>query len=231
MRDADRFKLLGTYRTPRVRPGTVLSCEARDLDVVVSGYTDARIPWPVGYPRERGGFPALVVYDQFAAAARRESNQAICYWFGVSGQTVSKWRKSLGVVMTNPGTHRLRSDYTREPWAARARKKAWAKARDPERRRKIAEAKRGKPRPRHVIEAMRKGRTGKPHPPQVRARLSAFLRERAKVFLPCGRRWEPWEDDLVRTRPAPEVARRTRRSLTSVYSRRGRLGVPDGRRT
>ncbi len=40
---ADRFKPLGTYRTPRVRVGRALSCEARDCDVIVTGYADARI--------------------------------------------------------------------------------------------------------------------------------------------------------------------------------------------
>jgi len=37
MRDADRYTLLGTYRTPRVRVGRVLTCEARDCDVIVTG--------------------------------------------------------------------------------------------------------------------------------------------------------------------------------------------------
>jgi hypothetical protein len=214
MRDTDRFKLLGSYRTPRVRMGTVLSCELRDADVIVVGYSDGKIPWPVGTPRHRGGRPGLVLYGALAAAVRRESNQAVAHWFGVASSVVTRWRQALRVAELNPGSRRL--------WASVAR--------DPDRRGKIAAARVGKPRAPHVIEAMRKGRTGKPHPPEVRARLSAFLRERAKVFVPCGRRWEPWEDELVGTRPAPEVARRTGRTLDSVYSRRGKLGVPDGRR-
>jgi hypothetical protein len=52
MRDADRYRLLGTYRTPRVRVGSVLSCEYRDDDVIVVGYSDGKIPRPVG--RRRG---------------------------------------------------------------------------------------------------------------------------------------------------------------------------------
>jgi hypothetical protein len=187
MRDADRFKLLGTYRTPRVRLGRVLSCEARDCDVVVSGYTEARVPWPVGYPRERGGSPAPVVYGDLARAVRMESNQAVCYWFGITPQTVSKWRKALGVGLTNAGTHRLRSDHQQAPWATRARAKAVAKARDPERRRKIAEAKVGVPRPRHVIEAMRKGRTGKPQSEPARAKMRAAHARRRGDLLPPGR--------------------------------------------
>jgi hypothetical protein len=52
MKDADRFRLLGTYTTPRVNRGTVLSCECRDCDVIVAGYSEAPIPWPIG--RQKG---------------------------------------------------------------------------------------------------------------------------------------------------------------------------------
>jgi hypothetical protein len=52
MRDADRFKLLfGPYRSPRVRVGRILTCEAGDADVIVVGYSDAPIPWPRGRDR------------------------------------------------------------------------------------------------------------------------------------------------------------------------------------
>jgi hypothetical protein len=44
MRDADRYKLLGTYRTPRIRVRRVLAYEFRDCDVVVTGYAGSRIP-------------------------------------------------------------------------------------------------------------------------------------------------------------------------------------------
>jgi hypothetical protein len=37
----------------------------------------------------------------------------------------------------------------------------------------------------------------------------------------------PEEDDLVRTLPPAEVARRTRRSLLDVHVRRYELGLPD----
>jgi hypothetical protein len=83
MNDPDRFKLLGTYRTPRVRVGRVLTCEARDCDVIVIGYSSGRIPWPVGR-RPRQAAKALVVYGRLARAVRCESNQAVCYWFGVT---------------------------------------------------------------------------------------------------------------------------------------------------
>ncbi|HEX3152930.1 MAG TPA: hypothetical protein VHR66_32965 [Gemmataceae bacterium] len=88
-------------------------------------------------------------------------------------QTVTKWRKVLGVGLTNDGTHRLRSAYTAEPWAVQARAKMRAKAGDPERRAKIAASKIGKPRPAHVIEAMRTGRTGKPQSEATKAKMRA----------------------------------------------------------
>jgi len=195
MRDADRFRLLGTYHTPRVRVRRVLSCEARDCDVIVSGYTESRIPWPLGYPRERGGSSAPIVFGGLVRAVRTESNQSVCFWFGITPQTVSKWRKALGVGLTNAGTHRMRSDHQQAPWARRARAKAHAKARDPERRRKIAEAKRGVPRP-------------TPY-----------------GWVPNGISWTEAADELVRTLPPAEAAERTGHPLGSVYTRRYELGV------
>src|SRR5262245_43424239 len=104
MNDADRFRLLGTYRTPRVRVGCIMSCEARDWDVIVTGYSSARIPWPVGRTwdghRQCGGTPGLVLFGALVQAVRRESNQALAYWFGVNPNTVTVWRKALGVQRT-----------------------------------------------------------------------------------------------------------------------------------
>ena len=214
MRDADRFKLLGAYRTPRVRVGAVLSCEARDCDLTVVRYSAGPIPWPVGHAAEVGGRASLVVYGGLARAVRRESYQAVAHWFGVSQSVVTKWRAALGVTRTNPGSTRLRE----------------AVASDPDRRRQIAAAKRGKPRPAHVVEAVRKANKGRQASPKTRATLAAAMRERAKAFVPNGRGWTAAEDELVRTRPAAEVAEWTGRTLTGVYSRRVVLGVPDGRR-
>jgi hypothetical protein len=229
MTDRDRFRLLGTYQTPRVRIGRVLACEARDCDVIVVGYSGGRIPWPVG---RRPGTSArsLVVFGGLADAIRRESNQAVCHWWGVTPQTVTKWRKPLGIGLTNAGTYRLRSEYGNEPWAKRARKKAHAKNADPARRHRIAEAQRGKKRPAHVIEAMRKGRTGKPQPPHVGRIVAASNRRRkAMGLVGFGKAWTIEDDKLCRELPAGVVAERSGRTLSSVYSRRVKLEVEDGR--
>jgi hypothetical protein len=71
--------------------------------------SDARIPWPVG-KRHPGSDLAPVVYAGLAEAARRESNAAVRHWWGVTPQTVSKWRKRLGVGRYTDGTRRRKGD-------------------------------------------------------------------------------------------------------------------------
>jgi hypothetical protein len=229
MTDADRFKLIGTYKSPRVRVGADLTCEARDCDVIVTGYTDARIPWPVGRQRGRGK-SGIIVFGALIDAIRKESGQAVGYWWGVSSFTTAKWRKAFAVPQSNDGTHRLRVKYNAEPWAVQARKKAHAKARDLERRQKIGDAKRGKSLPPHVVDAMRKGRSGIRHTAAARAKMRAERQARlATGWRAVGQAWGEAEDEMVRTLPAQEVMARTGRTLSSVYNRRVRLRVPDGR--
>jgi hypothetical protein len=175
MRDADRFRLLfGPYKTPRFRLGRVLRCEVRG-EVRACGLTDARIPWPFGQGRWAR---MLVVYRGLARAVRRESAQAVAHWWGVTPQTVTKWRKALGVGRNTEGSSQLRSRHAHEPWAGEARKLAWAKARDPQRRARISAAKKGKPRPRYVIEAMQAGRRARPDSKESRRRMSEAQRRR-----------------------------------------------------
>jgi hypothetical protein len=50
------------------------------------------------------------VYAGLAEAARRESNAAVRHWWGVTPQTVSKWRKRLGVGRYTDGTRRRKGD-------------------------------------------------------------------------------------------------------------------------
>jgi hypothetical protein len=80
MEDADRFRLLGTYRTPRFRIGQRVRCLVRG-EVIITGMTDAPIPWPIG---KSGRRRSLVVYKGLARAIRREANQAVCHWWGLT---------------------------------------------------------------------------------------------------------------------------------------------------
>jgi hypothetical protein len=116
---------------------------------------------------------------------------------------VSKLRKALAVPQSNEGTNRLLVAKNLTPQMDRARQKAWAKARDPERRAKIAASMRGKKRPRHVIEAMRKANLGRLPSEETRHKMSEAHRKR-------GTR-PPWLND-----PWPAV----RPASTSLHSNR-----------
>jgi hypothetical protein len=62
-----------------------------------------------------------------------------------------------------------------------SKKKAWTKGQDPKRCAKITDAKLGKKRPPHVIEAMGIGRTGKPYSAETRKKMS--IREQISISL------------------------------------------------
>lgn len=230
MTQTERVELLfGPYPTPKVRVGAVLSCELRDADVIVVEISAARIPWPVCRRKIGGRGRGHALCGPLVEAVRRESAQAVAYWWGVTGQTVTKWRKALGVGATTEGTSKIRSRYAFEPWAVAAREKANSKAGDPDRCAKIATAKRGKRRPSHVIEAMCKSRKGKRHDAEARRKMSDAHRRRGTRPPKAGRPWLAAEDLLVRTLAAAEAAEKTGRKLAAVYGRRSQLKVPDGR--
>ena len=100
MTDADRFRLLGRYKTPRFRYGQVVFCEVRGW-VILTGLTQAPIPWPVCKKAGRStGRTWLFLYKDLVRAVRRESEVTICNWWGVCPTTVWKWRKALGIART-----------------------------------------------------------------------------------------------------------------------------------
>jgi hypothetical protein len=225
MNDAARSRLLGTYRTPRFRYDKTVRCEVRG-EVTIVRLSDGPIPWPIG---KRGRGKSLVVFKNLARAVRRESELAVVHWWGVSVWTVWKWRKALGVGATTEGASRLRRDYSGEPWARRARRKAVAKACDPGRRAKIAAARRGRPRPPEVVEAVRQAHLGAHHTEEKRRRMSETHRRRGTRPPKAGEPWAPWEDELVRALRPTDAARRTGRTLQAVYGRRRVLKLSDGR--
>jgi hypothetical protein len=90
MTDADRFKLLfGPYRTPRFRYGGTLRCELRG-DLVVTGLTDAPVPWPLG--KRRGGPRKAPGAAQRAAAGEGATSQPP----GKKGAATGRRRKRKG---------------------------------------------------------------------------------------------------------------------------------------
>src|SRR5690606_32156823 len=128
-------------------------------------------------------------YKALAKAVRMESNQAVAHWWGVSGQTATKWRKALGVKSFNSGTLAIKSDYSSEPWAINARRKAWSKARDPKRCEKIAASKIGKPRPASVSAAIRQANLGRSLSEAHRQKMSEAHKARGTRPPAAGRSW------------------------------------------
>jgi hypothetical protein len=211
--------LLGTYDTPRFKYGAAVMCEVRG-EVILTKLTNARIPWPLA-KRPGGRRHTHAVYGALAQAVRRESLSAVAYWWGVTGQTVTKWRAAMGVGAMTEGTTLLKvASATNSPALAAARQRGVAKARDPERCEKIAASKRGKPRPRHVIEAMRKGRTGKPHTAEARRKIGEASRRRGAIPPAAGRLWTAKEEAMLGKVPDELLARKTNRKVSAVVQRR-----------
>jgi len=227
MHDAERFRLrFGSYRTPHFKYGVRVK-DARRGFVNTVGLSDAPIPWPIGAGVR--GAKSLVLFGALVRAVRRESNQAVARAWGVTGQTVTAWRRALVVGPTTAGTSKLRLAHFREPWALEAQKKAWAKARDPQRRAKIAAARRGKPRPAHVIEVTRERYLEKTLLAETRRKMSEAHKRRRSWPPLAGRPWTPAEDELIRTLRIAEVAKRTGRTVSAVKNRQVKLGMPDER--
>jgi hypothetical protein len=116
MTDADRFRLrFGPYKTPVFKYGDDGFCEVRG-GVIVCGLTDAPIPSPGGKRKQRGSRArSIVLCGALVDAVRRESAQAVAYWWGVTAQTVTHWRRALGVGVVNEGTHGCATSTSRSP--------------------------------------------------------------------------------------------------------------------
>ena len=110
MKQRDRVRLLfGPYAPPALQRGDRAFCLFRDCTVVVTGWTDARFPWPRCRALDgTGGGSGVLVDDELARAVRSESAAAIRHWWRVAECAVWRWRKALGVTRTNnEGSRRL----------------------------------------------------------------------------------------------------------------------------
>jgi len=198
--------------------------------VIITGLHDGPISWPIGKTARNSRQRFIILFGDLVQAVRVESEQAVARWWGVGLSTVLKWRKALGIGATTEGTRQLRQNRGRDPEHVAGLKEIVARtAPDPDRRAKIAEAKRGKPRPAHVREAMRQASIGRKPSDEARRKMSAAQRKRGARPPKAGRAWTA-EEDALRHLPASEVARRTGRTVHAVYDRRQVLRLTGGRR-
>src|SRR4051794_35904529 len=94
--DPDHVRLLhGPYEAPALKKGDRATCLYRDATVVVTSWSDGRVPWPRGRTLGHRGGAGLVVDEGLARAVRCEAGVALAYWFGVGRNTVSLWRRAL----------------------------------------------------------------------------------------------------------------------------------------
>src|SRR5262245_45181901 len=127
MTDPDQVKLLfGPYPPPLVRRGDRAFCLFRDCDVIVTGWSYGRIPWPrCRAEGTRGGGSGLLVDEELARAVRHESAAAVCFWWGVTAGVVWRWRQALGVSRKeNEGSQRL-IRAAADAGAAAMRRRGW----------------------------------------------------------------------------------------------------------
>jgi hypothetical protein len=133
----DRTRLLhGPYIAPPLHRGDHAVCLYRDSEVVVTSWSDARIPWPRCRRAGHRAGTGLLVNEELARAIRFESSLALQHWFGVSVITVWAWRKALGVARFNEGSARLHTEGNRRKGAALRGKRLPAE--QVERRRQMA---------------------------------------------------------------------------------------------
>lgn len=140
MKKHERVRLLfGPYRAPALRVRDRIFCLFRDCEVVVTSWTDGRIPWPRCQPLHTRGGSGILVDEELARAVRSESSAAIQFWWGAAEKTVWRWRRALGVaLMDSEGTRRLRQESS-EKGAARVRGQKLAPEQVEQRRRSAIE--------------------------------------------------------------------------------------------
>jgi hypothetical protein len=215
----------------------------RDAEVVVTGWSDAAIPWPRCRALDSpGGGSGLLVDEVLAWAVRHESAAAVMQWWRASQSAVKNWRRALGVTRTdNEGTARLiRAAAAKGAKAVKGLD--WPEEECDARSRRAIELGLG----RHLMTgyhgplwtpedvallgtlpdaevATRTGRT----PSAVRQK-----REERSIPNPDDNRWTAEAVALLGTMPDAEVARRLGRSVSAVVQKRVKLGIPnpfDGR--
>lgn len=103
--------LHGPYTRPKVKLGEPIeavvyyrdSNEVETRQVLVTGWSQAPITWPLGRTAD-GSRDRVLLCGDLVRAVSLESVATVSYWWGVSRWTVQRWRRALGVHWYNPGT-------------------------------------------------------------------------------------------------------------------------------
>jgi hypothetical protein len=162
MNDLDRYKLLyGPYQAPPCRLGKKLRCKIRGW-VTFRCIKVTRIPWPQTIVHNNR---TIILTGDLVKAVRRESEIAVAYWWGVTPQTVTVWRKALGVGRATEGSTRLWQMNVAEVMTPEVRRRAAAGAASPEACAKKSAALRGRPASPNSVAALA-ARNKRPRTPE-----------------------------------------------------------------
>lgn len=152
----------GPYKTPACREGGWVMDEVHGL-VQVNGFSEGRLSWPTR-KRPLGGPRALALTEELVRAIRLESAVAVSYWWGISTNTVRKFRRLLHVPRNTPGTiarHGVVAEPPPPEAGAKGRKKV---ATELAIRQRIADTQRGKHVSAEVRQKLSAAHKGVPKP-------------------------------------------------------------------
>lgn len=168
----------GPYEPPACKVGSWVMDEIHGL-VQVGDFSFAPLSWPTR-KRSRGGPRSLVLTEDLVLAIRLESAMAVAHWWGVSKKTVRVWRRLLDVPRNTEGTRLQHAAVAELPPAdAAARGRARINA-EPEIRRRIGEAQRGKAVSPETRQRLSEAHRGKPKPAEWAQDAGAWMREGKK---------------------------------------------------
>jgi len=222
--------LAGPYRRPAVRRGQIVVCEYRGMVVTVGGLTAAPVPWPL---IDRGGPPALIVCGDLVRAIQTESATAIVHHWGVSPQTVWRWKRALGVGrMTEGGKRLYRQLLPAKIHSPAAKEASRSASHSPSLMALRSAARRGKPVSPQTTAAAAKAARRK-RSKQHRQALSAGARKavrEGRLQPPVrGRPWTAKEVELLGQTLDSTVAQMTDRTVCAVRGKRHKLMIPMAR--
>ncbi len=217
--ERDRFPLLhGPYKAPPCEVGDKLTCALRG-ELIVVGFTDAPVPWPLGQIAEWQEPRYYVLCGDLLRAVRDESLRTIAQAWGVSQTQAWAWRHAL---FDPERRQRLAGHWARQQQMAERM-----------RRRRAALAARV-PRWRPEWDALLGTEPDRALAKRLGVSLNTVQAHRKQLGVPGfgtngvqrARVWTKAEERLLGTMPDRELACRLGCTLAMVYSRRARLGIP-----
>lgn len=212
----------GPYGLPRgLAVGDSVWCHYRRRNVVIGSISDAQMQW---FQAGRGSGTGLIVCGDLVRAVQMESVSAVAHHWGICADTVSNWRRVLGVPRMNRGSKAV----FQELFAGRLSDEQLARGRIRSKSKKsidkMSMSKRGRPMHRNTRKALTAAVT-RPKTRSHRHAISEAMKA-ADIIPPNCVRWTEAEIRLLGTEPDAVVAMQLGKSVDAVRKQRKRLNIP-----